>query len=75
MYTVLGHNKCHFCKQAIQLLAEKGESFQYLDAYQTEQADRVSQLKEKGIQSVPQIWIGEELIGGFSELKSHISGQ
>lgn len=72
MIKVLGHSQCTYCKQAIQYLATKGKSFQYLDAREPEQATLVEQLKAGGVQEVPQIWIDGRRIGGFTELKEHI---
>lgn len=69
MYRVLGHSQCAYCKQAIQLLATKGESFTYLDVRAPENADALAELKDAGLTTVPQIYYDDELLGDFSVLQ------
>jgi glutaredoxin len=69
---VLGHSKCAFCKQAIELLAVNGRSFLYLDAHQPENAALLDQIRAEGVRTVPQIWIEDTRIGGFDELKRYL---
>ena len=71
MFTVIGHKDCAYCKQALMLLATKGESFNYRDARQEENKLMVEDMKAKGLNTVPQIWKDDELIGGFSDLQLH----
>ncbi|WP_027854443.1 glutaredoxin family protein [Marinobacterium litorale] len=73
MIKVLGHKDCSFCKQAILLLATSGKSFSYVDAREPENAALIQELRDEGISTVPQIWIGNERIGGFNELKLKLS--
>jgi glutaredoxin len=73
MYRVIGHSQCPYCKQAILLLATKGKSFVYLDAREETNAAFVEQMREKGLSTVPQIWVDEEHIGGMTELQQHLA--
>ena len=69
---VLGHSKCAYCKQAIELLAVNGRSFLYLDAHQPENAPLLDQIRAEGVKTVPQIWVEDKRIGGFEELKRYL---
>lgn len=70
---VLGHSQCAYCKQALQFLATKGKSFQYLDAREPENHEIAESLRAEGVNQVPQVWIDGVRIGGFNELKNYIS--
>lgn len=69
MYKVYGHSQCAYCKQAIQLLATKGKSFTYIDVRSPEQADALAMIKAAGFTEVPQIYLSDDHIGGFNQLK------
>lgn len=66
MYT---KNYCPYCVHAKNLLEQKGVSFEEvnLEGKFEEMADLV---EKTGMRTVPQIFIGEELIGGFDELSA-----
>lgn len=58
---------CPFCINAKQLLQSKGVTFEEV------RVDRNPQLREKmmadsGQRTVPQIWIGDTHVGGFTDL-------
>jgi len=58
---------CPYCDAARRLLAEKGRSWQEIDiARQPEY--RAEMIERSGRHTVPQIWIGEQHIGGFDDL-------
>lgn len=64
---------CPYCEQAKALLKMKGIEFEEKkigDGYTTEE------LLEAvpGARTVPQIFIDEQLVGGFQELKTHLQG-
>jgi len=58
---------CSYCERAKQLFKKKGASFEEirLDLH-PEKRDEM--LEKSGLQSVPQIFIGEKHIGGFDDL-------
>ena len=66
--TIYTTQTCGFCLRAKQLLAERGISYQEVDV--TGDDDARAKLVEKadGRRTVPQIFIGEEGIGGYTEL-------
>jgi glutaredoxin 3 len=66
MYTT---DYCPFCVAAKGLLKNKGIPFQEIDVT-GDQALRQEVVRRSGRRTVPQIFIGEESIGGFTELKA-----
>lgn len=64
---------CPFCDQAKALLTQKGIAFEERkigDGYSKE--DLLEAVPTA--RTVPQIFIGEQHIGGFTELKAHLQG-
>lgn len=58
---------CPFCVNAKQLLKSKGVAFEEI------RVDREPKLRERmmaesGQRTVPQIWVGETHVGGFTDL-------
>lgn len=65
--TVYTTSNCPYCVRAKQLLTTKGIPFEEINL--SGKPDELVALKNRtGWRTVPQIFIGEELIGGFSEL-------
>ena len=60
---------CGFCIRAKRLLAKKGVSFEEL-AIDGNPELRQKMIAETQRNTVPQIWIGEQHIGGWQELNS-----
>lgn len=64
---------CPFCEQAKALLTQRGISFQEKkigDGYSKEELLEAVPTAR----TVPQIFIDDQLIGGFTELKAHLNG-
>ncbi len=60
---------CWYCRQAKRLLDAKGVPYEELDV--SHDAERRRWLVEQsGQRTVPQIFIGEQAIGGFAELSA-----
>ena len=60
---------CAYCTRAKQLLSRKGVTYQEVDL-SNDDALREQISGETGWRTVPQIFIGDEFIGGFDELKA-----
>lgn len=59
---------CKWCVLAKHLLSDIGWFYAEVDVTKDQQArDR---LKELGLRTVPQIWFGDEHIGGFANLET-----
>ena len=58
---------CPFCVRAKQLLEAKGASYHEI-AVDQEPEKRLEMMERSGRRTVPQIWIGEQHVGGCDEL-------
>ena len=58
---------CPYCVQAKRLLSHKGVPYQEIDV-SGDTAKRQEMMHASGRRTVPQIFIGEQSIGGFDEL-------
>jgi glutaredoxin 1 len=67
--TIFGRESCGFCRRAKQLCEIKGWPFRYVDIEQ-EGISKVDLEKTVGkpVHTVPQIFIGQDYVGGFREL-------
>jgi len=64
MYTT---NWCPYCARARKLFATKGAAFQEIDV-ESAPEKRAEMLSRSGRRTVPQIFIGEQHIGGSDDL-------
>ena len=72
--TVYVTTYCPFCDAALALLDQKRVQYHIIDV--TDPNERAALKKRTGWMTVPQIFIGEEMIGGYHELESlEMSGQ
>lgn len=66
--TVYTTNPCPFCTRAKQLLSNKGYEYSEIELGWDER-DKWDELAARsGMKTMPQIFIGEECVGGFTEL-------
>lgn len=66
MYTT---QSCPFCIQAKSLLRHKGVAFEEIDVGRDDEL-RTKMVEASGRRTVPQIFIDDNPIGGFEELRS-----
>jgi len=67
--TVYTTEPCGYCRQAKALLDKRGLSYDEINL--ARDADGRAQLAERtGMMTFPQVIIGDELVGGFTELVS-----
>ena len=65
--TVYTTTFCPYCQSAKRLLTQKGVAFTEVNL--TDKPDELQALKQRtGLRTVPQIFINDELIGGYTEL-------
>ena len=67
--TLYGTTLCGFCSAARRLLDAKGISYDYI-AVDTDAKLRAEIVERSGQRTVPQIWIGDVHVGGYSDLAS-----
>lgn len=65
---VFGTKFCPYCIAAKQLLDAKNVTYQYT-AVDNNPELRENIIERSGQRTVPQIWIGEQYIGGFTDLR------
>ncbi len=59
---------CPYCRDAKELLGQKGVAFDEIDVTMDRSLRQVMTARANGRTSVPQIFIGEEHVGGCDEL-------
>lgn len=67
MYT---GNNCKYCEMAKMLLASKGMAFETVNVH--ENPNGLEVLQKNGLRTVPQVWIDDKYIGGYTELHTYL---
>lgn len=65
-FLVYGKRNCPWCTKAKQLLDKLQMFYVYMDV--AEDTDLRERLKAAGHKTVPVVFLGDELIGGYNEL-------
>jgi glutaredoxin 3 len=71
--TVWSKNNCPYCDQAKALLKMKGIEFEEKKIGEGYSKEDLLEAVPTA-RTVPQIFLGEELVGGFTELKQKLQG-
>lgn len=66
--TVYTKSYCPYCTSAKQLLTKRGIAFSEIKLEEQDEKAFVDLCNRSGMRTVPQIFKGETLIGGYSEL-------
>ena len=61
---------CNFCSAAKHLLNKKKINYEEIDIGYDDKKREEMQKKSNGAKTIPQIFIGEEHVGGYVELKA-----
>lgn len=61
---------CPYCVRAKSLLKKKGAAFEEVDVFMDSAARQEMEAKSNGRRTVPQIFIGNQHVGGCDELYS-----
>ena len=71
--TIFGKPACGFCQRAKQLCDIKGFDYRFIDILEEgiSKAD-LEITVGKPVETVPQIFIGQDYIGGFTEFDQHV---
>ena len=59
---------CPYCERAKRLLTQRGVAFEEIRVAEEDDATWDSLFQRSGMRTMPQIFAGERLIGGFTEL-------
>ena len=72
-FTVFGREGCGFCVQANRVLEAKELSYRYIDIHKEGiSKEDLEKTVGKPVKTVPQIFHGEEHIGGYTELAAYL---
>lgn len=66
--TVYSISPCPYCTKAKSLLQQNGIPYREVLVTENDDEIRTSLQRKSGMRTFPQIFFGEDLIGGFSEL-------
>lgn len=69
VYTI---NNCGYCEAAKSLLKSLNLPFQEINI-SNDQQQRLDLLARTNHRTMPQVFINEQFIGGYTELKAHLS--
>jgi len=74
--TIFGREGCGFCVRAKELCERKELNFRYIDIHKEgiSKAD-LEQTVGKPVETVPQIFIGQDHIGGYTEFEQYLDAQ
>ena len=70
---VWSKDSCHFCVQAKALLKQKGIEFEERNISQDWTREQLLEAVPTA-RTLPQIFLDDELVGGFTELRKHLQG-
>lgn len=65
---IYSSNFCPFCYRAKALLKQRGASYREISVDMNPSARKEMRAKAGGVNTVPQIWIGDTHVGGCDEL-------
>ncbi|MCL6414659.1 GrxA family glutaredoxin [Aestuariirhabdus sp. Z084] len=72
--TIFGREGCGYCQRAKQLAEDKQLAFKYIDIHKEGiSKNDLEKTIGKPVETVPQIFIGREHIGGYTELNAYLS--
>jgi len=69
-YVVITREGCSFCREAGKLLQEEDKRFQFI--YLEDEPYLAKLLSMAALRTVPQVFLGNTYIGGYSELQEHL---
>jgi glutaredoxin len=69
VYTVIWKNNCKWCDCAKALLTSRGEVYVPIEF----KGNMKPYFVANGLETLPQIWLGEKHIGGYDDLVKHFS--
>lgn len=73
MITIFGTPNCGYCREAKALCDRKGLKYNYVDiTVENVDFSELENLTGKKVKTVPQIFNGQEYIGGYKEFKERV---
>lgn len=73
---IYGRENCQYCEKAKELCQAKGFDFEYINIREHEiSKEQLGYLCGKEIETVPQIFVDEKHVGGFTEFNQLVNTQ
>ncbi len=72
--TIYGKPQCPYCENAVNLCEERQFAYEYIDIFEKQMS--IADLHEivgKPVRTVPQIFVGETHIGGFTDFYEYVT--
>lgn len=66
--TVYTMDYCPYCERAKSLLKQRGIAFEEIRVAMDDEAKWNELEKRSGMKTMPMIWAGEQLVGGYTDL-------
>ncbi|PIE25244.1 MAG: GrxA family glutaredoxin [Neptuniibacter caesariensis] len=74
--TIFGREGCGFCTRAKEVCENKNLDFRYIDIHKEGiSKEDLEKTVGKPVETVPQIFCGQEHIGGYTELVAYLEEQ
>ena len=73
LYEIYGTYSCNYCQKAKQLLLQHDKAFVFIDVAESDKVTAAFFDRFPGVSKVPQIVLGEEHIGGYTELEKSLT--
>lgn len=73
MFTINGKPNCKWCEKAKELLDDLGLEYKYVNVMDNLYAK--DKVKRDGFTTVPAIYLGDSIIGGYEVLKKWVDNQ
>ena len=73
LYEIYGTQNCTFCHKAKQLLMQHDKAYTFIDVSQNKNVMAAFLSRFPGVSKVPQIVLGDDHIGGYTELKNSLT--
>lgn len=70
--TILGRSHCKWCREARKLCKSKGVEYKYVDLDKGKNAEMKRFFELEKFQTVPQVWLDGEHVGGFADLREKL---
>lgn len=72
MITIYGKANCGFCTKAKDLVTKRHLQYEYKDVGLAPIMEELLERSTERPRSVPQIWVNNEYVGGYSELVTYL---
>ena len=72
-YTIITKENCPFCYKAGELLKSKDKQYEFV--YLEDKPYLAKLLSMAALRTVPQVFLGNTYIGGYSELQEHLGNE